>query len=76
MKPTSPLKSASPLKPTSPSPAVIRTYRTHAHLSQTEAADLVCSTRQRWADWEAGTHKMHPGLWKLFICEIGQKKAK
>lgn len=50
--------------------------RKEAGLNQTEAAALVCSTRQRWADWEAGTHKMHPGLWRLFLIEVERLELK
>ncbi len=50
----------------SPAPAEIRSARQAAGLTQTQAASLVLSPLRRWQDWEAGTHRMHPGLWALF----------
>lgn len=49
-----------------PPPESIRAAREAAGLTQTEAADLVHSTLRRWQEWEAGVHRMHPGLWELF----------
>jgi DNA-binding transcriptional regulator YiaG len=49
-----------------PAPEVIRAAREAANLTQTSAAALVYATLRRWQDWEAGDHRMHPGLWELF----------
>lgn len=40
--------------------------RARAKLTQAEAAALVHSTARRWREWEAGDHRMHPGLFELF----------
>lgn len=49
-----------------PAPEAIRAARDAAGLTQTAAATLVHSTLRRWQEWEAGQHRMHPGLWELF----------
>jgi len=49
-----------------PTPAEIRAARLAAGLTQSQAADLVCSKLRTWQQWEAGDRGMHPGLWKLF----------
>ena len=49
-----------------PAPEAIRAGREAASLTQTDAATLVHSTLRRWQEWEAGKHRMHPGLWELF----------
>lgn len=53
-------------RPAPPAPADIRTARTTAGLTQTEAARLIHSTLRAWQEWEAGNRQMHPGLWELF----------
>lgn len=50
-------------------PEEIRNLRKQAGLTQAEAAKLVCGAARTWQDWEAGTTKMHPGLYKLFNIE-------
>lgn len=55
-----------------PSPKQIKEARAVAGLTQTQAAALVHSTVRRWQDWEAGTYRMHPGLWELFQIKTSQ----
>ena len=60
-----------------PTPAQIRAARESAMLTQTEAAQLVHSSRSSWAQWEAGedrsTHRaMHPAMWELFLIKTNQ----
>lgn len=57
-----------------PTPEEILQARERAGLTQTEAAELVCSSPNAWQKWEAtlGTvshRKMHPAFWKLFRIE-------
>lgn len=49
-----------------PHPSAIREARRAAGLTQTQAADLVCTKLRSWQQWEAGDRRMHPGLWRLF----------
>lgn len=49
-----------------PTPEEIRSARLEAGLTQSQAADLVCSKLRTWQQWEAGDRGMHPGLWALF----------
>jgi len=53
-----------------PDPADIRTTRRTAGITQTAAASIVHSGVRRWQEWEAGTARMHPGLWELFKIKI------
>lgn len=50
-----------------PSPADILAAREAAGLTQTAAAELVYAGLRGWQEWEAGTRRMHPGLWELFV---------
>lgn len=50
----------------SPTSKQIRGLRTRYGLTQTEAAALVYSALRTWQEWEAGTSRMHPGLWELW----------
>lgn len=49
-----------------PTPAAVRAAREAAGLTQSAAAAVVHSTLPRWQEWEAGKHRMHPGLFELF----------
>ncbi len=53
-------------KVNSPSVEEIKNARSRSGLTQTEAAALVQSDLRRWQTWEAGTARMHPGLFELF----------
>lgn len=57
-----------------PKPAEIVRLREAAGLTQTEAAELVCSTLRTWQDWEAGIARMHGGLWRLFNIEVKARR--
>lgn len=50
----------------SPTAAQIRQARSDARLTQAAAAELVHTDTRRWQTWEAGTARMHPGLFELF----------
>ncbi len=54
-----------------PDPVAIRAAREAAGLTQTAAADLVHGSLAAWQQWEAGTRRMHPGLWELFRIKVG-----
>lgn len=56
-----------------PSPESIRARREAANLTRSQAADLIHSNEWRWRDWEAGKHKMLPGLWELFLLKLAQR---
>ena len=60
-----PVRGLSPF--TIPDPEQVRERRKLAGLTQTQAATLVCAKLRTWQDWEAGSVKMHPGQWELFI---------
>ena len=50
-----------------PTPQTIRTTRTAAGLTQSEAAQLVYLTRrQTWLEYEAGRRPMPEATWELF----------
>lgn len=49
-----------------PAPTEIRAAREAAGLTQTMAAERVCSKLRTWQDWESGKARMPPGLWVLF----------
>lgn len=56
---------------TKPTPALIKSVREAARLSQAEAAALVHASRRTWQNWEApegsGNHRpMPPAVWELF----------
>lgn len=42
-------------------------------LTQSEAARVVGSKLRTWQQWEAGSRKMHPGLWELFNIKIRER---
>lgn len=50
-----------------PSPDQIKKARLDAGLSQTAAGKIVYKDIRTWQNWEAGSHKMDPGLWELFL---------
>jgi len=60
------------MKPSNPTPADIRTARTTAGLTQTEAALTVRASLRGWQQWEAGDRAMSPGLFELFMLKTGQ----
>ena len=50
----------------SPTPEQIKTARTDAGLTQTQAATLIYSELRTWQHWEKGDRRMHPAFWELF----------
>lgn len=58
-----------------PTPEEIRAARSHAGLTQREAAALVHATVSAWEDWEQGRRRMHPGLWELFRLKVKESSA-
>ena len=51
-----------------PTPTEIKDARERVQLSQQGAAELVHrTTRQRWAEWEAGKHAIDMAVWELFL---------
>jgi len=50
-----------------PTPDQIRKARADAGLTQTEAAELIYCTINGWQRWEAGSRRMHPAFWELFL---------
>jgi transcriptional regulator with XRE-family HTH domain len=59
-----------------PTPAKIRAARLAARLTQSQAAELVCSKLRTWQQWEAGDRGMHPGLWMLFELRLADNRDK
>ena len=55
----------------SPDPSEIKRARLRAGLTQTQAAEVIYSTKRTWQDWEGGLHQMHPALWELFKLKVG-----
>ena len=55
-----------------PDKEVIRSSRISAGLTQTQAAEIIYSGLRQWQKWESGEHKMHPGLFELFLKKTGQ----
>lgn len=55
-----------------PDKEVIRSARINAGLTQTKAAEIIYSGIRAWQKWESGEHKMHPGLFELFLKKTGQ----
>ena len=55
-----------------PSPEEIRAARQSAHLTQTQAAELIYKQRLAWARYESGDREMDPALWELFQIKTKQ----
>lgn len=56
-----------PAKVRTPHADEIRAARTKAGQTTAQAASTVQSVDRRWREWEAGDHRMHPGLWELYL---------
>ena len=56
----------------SPLPALIKSTRQSAHLTQTQAGLLIHSALRSWQAYESGDRKLHPGLWELFQLKIAR----
>ena len=57
-----------------PSPPEILAARKAAHLTQTAAADLICSRMRTWQDWESGARNMPPAKFELFKIKAAKGK--
>jgi len=55
---------------TPPTPEEIRAARQSAHLTQTQAAELIYKQRLAWARYESGDREMDPALWELFQIKL------
>lgn len=61
---------------TQPTPAQIKSARTAAGLTQTQAAQLVHAGLKTWQNWESETgegRKIPLASWELFLIKIGKK---
>ena len=56
----------------SPEPTELKRARLRAGMTQTQAAEVIYSSRRAWQDWEAGLHPMHPALWELFKLKVSR----
>jgi putative transcriptional regulator len=59
-----------------PEPEFIRAERRSNGLTQTAAAQLVHCSMRAWQEWEAGTRRMPPGLWELFLMKTQASAAR
>jgi DNA-binding transcriptional regulator YiaG len=57
-----------------PKPEQIRELREKLRLTQAQAADVIEYSVRAWQQWEAGTRKMRPTLWKTFLEKVGVNK--
>ena len=60
---------------TQPTPEEIRAARQSAHLTQTQAAELIYKQRLAWARYESGDREMDPALWELFQIKLSRQAA-
>ncbi|WP_366918410.1 helix-turn-helix domain-containing protein [Acetobacter senegalensis] len=58
-----------------PAPSSIRTARKSAGLTQAQAAETVSVAISTWRKWEAGTHRMPPPSFEMFLLKTQSKKA-
>lgn len=58
-----------------PTPFEIKSARSDACLSQSQAAALVFTTLSGWQRWEQDERRMHPAIWQYFLIQTGLKKA-
>lgn len=61
-----------PSPPGNPPPAEIKAARVLAGISQAAAAKLIYKTTRAWELWEAGTRRMDPAFWDLFLRRISE----
>ena len=55
-----------------PGPETIKSFRTQAGLTQTEAAELIHAGLRAWQEWEHGNRKMGLAQWELFLIKTKQ----
>jgi len=65
-------RSRAKIPASNPGKEEIRLARINAGLTQTNAAEIIYSGIRAWQKWESGEHKMHPGLFELFLKKTGQ----
>ena len=53
-----------------PTPEQIRAARLACDLTPKDAAALIYCTATAWAEWEAGTRRMHPASWTLWRMRV------
>ena len=58
---------------TPPSPSSIRSARKSAGLTQKCAAETVSVALSTWRKWEAGTHRMPPPSFEMFLLKTQSK---
>jgi DNA-binding transcriptional regulator YiaG len=56
-----------------PTPEQIKQARIAADLTQTQAAAMIYTALNTWAQWEHGKRKMHPAFFELFLRKTGQR---
>lgn len=56
----------------SPDKDLIKSIRNKHQLTQANAAELLCRTREAWSQWERGTARMPPKLWEMFLTKVGE----
>ena len=65
-------RSLAKIQASNPDKEQIRAARINAGLTQTQAAEIIYSGLRQWQKWECGEHRMHPGLFELFLKKTGQ----
>jgi len=58
----------------SPSPSDVRAARLAEGLTLAAASALIHSRWRSWQNWEAGTRRMHPAMWELFLIKTHRLK--
>lgn len=66
---------ASPHMAANPTPEAIRAARDALGLSQTDAASIIYSSMRAWQEWEAGTRRMHPAMWELWMLKTERMRG-
>lgn len=60
---------------TPPAPSAIRSARKAAGLTQKSAAETVSVALSTWRKWEAGTHRMPPPSFEMFLLKTQPKRV-
>jgi hypothetical protein len=55
-----------------PTTEAIVAARVQANMTQLQAATLIYSTLTNWQSWEAGSKRMHPAFFELFLIKTKQ----
>lgn len=51
-------------------PQVLKELRRQSGLTQSQAANLCLSTLKEWREWESGRERMHPAIFRTFLCAL------